>query len=279
MNVGDGWDWELRKDLVDTIKEILFDSEEIDPEDYDKSDISAAKSRHSDFNLIDDEVWFTTFRRAACEYNLQKDHEEVESRHFQPRGRFNNYTSKSTASKVLWEFNIRSKIRCIVDLIFFCQCPQLKCCTSGKKQSSPPKGSTNTLQEKSISKELHTQIMSASPPTELVLPHVVSDWMDTSNSRRSHVLIALPSGMRAADLLDLKLKNSNSVVVLEMKWPMDLFSASRILSHSRYNNHYHHGHPKWIALQDTINKAMGTKKFLHPCLASSFRHLGISSQK
>jgi hypothetical protein len=79
--------WQFEKKLATTIKETLFDTGVVDPTSYNKADIIAAKYEHSDF-LIDEDVWCVAFRRAACEYNLQKDHEEVESRRFQPRGRY-----------------------------------------------------------------------------------------------------------------------------------------------------------------------------------------------
>ena len=88
MDTGENWGWQPEEETLGTaIKEILFDTGDVDPEAYEQADISAAKGKDSRFS-VDDATWFTAFRRAACEYNLEKDHEEVESCHRQRRGRY-----------------------------------------------------------------------------------------------------------------------------------------------------------------------------------------------
>lgn len=57
----------------------------------------------------------------------------------------------------------------------------------------------------------------------------------------------------------MKEENNKSVITGEIAWPKDLFSAKRVLTHFRYNGYYHPNHPKWIALQDAMNKAMANK--------------------
>jgi len=74
-------EWQERKQLVASIKELLFDKNKVDPGSYDKAQIIAAKSLDRKFYSIEEDDWLTYFRRAACEWNLDKDHEEVEARH------------------------------------------------------------------------------------------------------------------------------------------------------------------------------------------------------
>ena len=76
------------KKVSSTIKEILFDTGLVDPRSYDKSEIAAAKCKHSKLSTIDDDVWCVAFRRVACEYNLGENHKEIKSRKIQSRGRY-----------------------------------------------------------------------------------------------------------------------------------------------------------------------------------------------
>jgi len=100
-------------------------------------------------------------------------------------------------------------------------------------------------------------------PNELDLQHVVSEWEDKYQNSRCHVVMVLPSGMHLGDLLGGSFNDDNSEVFVDMLLPSDCSDVRRILSHARYNNHYHDGHPKWIALQKSINENMhkGSHRF------------------
>ena len=52
-----------------------------------------------------------------------------------------------------------------------------------------------------------------------------------------------------------------SFLVIDLKWPADVFSAKRILSHARFHGYYSSRHPKWIALQRVLDKSMRCNKF------------------
>ena len=56
---------------------MLFDAEGINPGSYDKSAVVEAKHKHSQFSSLADEEWFAAFRRAASDYILEEDHNEV----------------------------------------------------------------------------------------------------------------------------------------------------------------------------------------------------------
>ena len=95
MNIRDKVAWRREKEIASTIKETLFDTGVVNPRTCYKADVAAAKCKHSDFSTVDDDAWCVLFRRAACEYTLQEDHNEVESRHLQPRGCY-RVSSKSS---------------------------------------------------------------------------------------------------------------------------------------------------------------------------------------
>jgi hypothetical protein len=101
--------------------------------------------------------------------------------------------------------------------------------------------------------------MTSPAPIELALQHVVSQWEDIHQNKRSHIVLVLPSGVSAKHLLPCRLVDNNSSLVGEIQWVNDSSSVRRILTHSRYNEHYHAGHPKWIALQGALDKARGNK--------------------
>ena len=96
-------------------------------------------------------------------------------------------------------------------------------------------------------------------PVELRLEHVVTEWVDEYGNDRSHALLVMPSGMSVDDVSEVVVVGSH--LRIRLKWPADMFSAKRILSHARFNDHYHPGHPKWIALQRAQDEAMGNKDF------------------
>ena len=103
--------------------------------------------------------------------------------------------------------------------------------------------------------------------TNLKLQNVVSDWNDMYQNKRAHALVVLPAATSANNLCGVTLEEENSEVNFEFDWPADLSKVDRILTHSRYNNHYTRSHPKWIALQGSFDGAIGNK----PCFKSKFK--------
>ncbi len=75
-----------------------------------------------------------------------------------------------------------------------------------------------------------------------------------------HVIIPMTTAMKNEDVLRWKVKNDELVV--DIKLPQDMFSAERLLSHSRFIPSYHDEHPKWIALQMEANTVMGAREHI-----------------
>ena len=103
--------------------------------------------------------------------------------------------------------------------------------------------------------------------TNLKLQNAVSDWNDMYQNKRAHALVVLPAATSAKNLCEVTLEEENSVVNFEFNSPADFSKVDRILTHSRYNNHYTPNHPKWIALQGSLDGAIGKKS----CFKSKFK--------
>jgi adenylate kinase family enzyme len=93
MNIGN---WSKRRELGEAIKRLLFDTNIVDPRSYNKSIAIAAKRHDKTFSSIEDGVWLTSFKRAASEYSLKLDHDEVEARHAQKEKSVKNKSTKTT---------------------------------------------------------------------------------------------------------------------------------------------------------------------------------------
>ena len=74
--------WIDRRSLGTAIKATLFqsNSNRVDPREYTKSTALQAKRQHKQFSSVEDEEWFTAFRRAASEYNLVEDYKNIKGR-------------------------------------------------------------------------------------------------------------------------------------------------------------------------------------------------------
>jgi hypothetical protein len=70
-------DWTDRQRLGELIKTTVFDLKLLDPKDYDKERITALKQLVNQFLGVDDNLFFTVFRRSASEFTLSKDLEAV----------------------------------------------------------------------------------------------------------------------------------------------------------------------------------------------------------
>ena len=97
-------------------------------------------------------------------------------------------------------------------------------------------------------------------PRNLCLESKVSEWYDKYGHKRSHVFCAGYSGMTEEDIEDVEVINNGSALKFILKWPAEMFFANRILTHTRFGNHYNQLHPKWIALQKKMNEGMGKEK-------------------
>ena len=64
--------------LGDLIKSVVFEQNFLDPNNYDKQRIAALKKSVSIFSAVDNNLFFTVFRRSASEYLLAKDLDTVE---------------------------------------------------------------------------------------------------------------------------------------------------------------------------------------------------------
>ena len=133
--------------------------------------------------------------------------------------------------------------------------------TVNKKLSVSAKAKAMSIENSNI-KHTDTHAVVSSVPKQLKIQHAVSDWTDPHQNKRSHVLILLPSGVSVANLVSMGLEDNNSLLVFGIKWVDDMYKVERMLSHSRYGNHYTQSHPKWIALQGALDKKMGNKSSL-----------------
>lgn len=70
--------WPHRRDLERIIKEKLFDTGLIDPRSYNKNTVAEAKEYHTIFSSLKDEEFIILFRRAASEYTLEEDYDNIE---------------------------------------------------------------------------------------------------------------------------------------------------------------------------------------------------------
>jgi len=120
---------------------------------------------------------------------------------------------------------------------------------------------------KSLSRTAHPQTSTrmitkenTSPPIELCLPHAVSAWKDCGQNERSHVLVAMPSGMRPVDRVEPKLIKEGSVLEVGLKCQSDMFSAKQLMSHTQFANHYDESNPTFIAIQESMDAMMGKCK-------------------
>ena len=80
-------------------------------------------------------------------------------------------------------------------------------------------------------------------------------WHDKDGNERILVIIPMTTAMRAEDLLRTTIRDAD--LVIDLKLPNDMFSAQRILAHSRFvQDHYSDIHPKMIALKLAAGEIM-----------------------
>ena len=65
--------WTDQQLFGDLIKSVVFEQNLLGPKDYDKQRIAALKKSVSIFSAVDNDLFFTVFRRSASEYLLAKD--------------------------------------------------------------------------------------------------------------------------------------------------------------------------------------------------------------
>ena len=71
--MNEGASWPRRLNLGKAIKEKLFDTNLLNPRDYDKAALEQIRQHHREFASVDEDEWFIACRRAASEYKLAED--------------------------------------------------------------------------------------------------------------------------------------------------------------------------------------------------------------
>jgi hypothetical protein len=91
--------------------------------------------------------------------------------------------------------------------------------------------------------------MAASPFVPRI-PALILTWANKYQNSRAHVLIAMPSGTKPGDLLNLTITKMDGVSVLHVKWkwPATMLDPTRMFGHSHFNGQLRMSHPKVIAL-------------------------------
>jgi hypothetical protein len=149
--------WTDQHRLGDLIKSVVFEQNLIDPKDCNKQRIAALKKSVSIFSAVDNNLFFTVFRRAASEYLLAKDLDAVE---------FMRASSTPAHPQTYQAFAPAA--------------PPAQ--TEAKQASSAPA----LLNGKQVDKP--NTMLSSSVHAHL---HVVSPWVDEKQNDRVHVLISI----------------------------------------------------------------------------------------
>ncbi len=149
--------WPQREILRTKIKQIVFARGLVDPKHYIKQQIIEVKASIPQFSALDSNLFFIAFQRAASEVILSNGLEAVELRH-------------SRAA------------------------PPVAVRATPDKVATPVKHSEKVPLLKHTEK-VPRSIMSASPFV-LHLPDIVSTWTDEYQNSRTHVLLAMPSGVK-----------------------------------------------------------------------------------
>lgn len=112
-------------------------------------------------------------------------------------------------------------------------------------------------------------------PFEISLPHLISCWTDEKHNERAHVLVAMPSGTRPADVISTQVTCGGASLDIVWKWPDEMFHAHRLFSHGRFKNVIGSGHPKFIALQQAMDKRKGSDEKVTAKLAIELPRSGF----
>ena len=212
-------DWTDRKRLGELLK-IVFIKQLINPNDYDKEHIIALKQSISQFSAVDDDLFFTAFRRSSSEYLLSKDLDAVESRctiHQGPRA------NQASAPAPL----------------------------ATKKESTPAPPQIVSSHRKQASKP-NTTMPSSS--FHVCLPHVVSNWIDEKQNGRVHVVIGMPSGTHLLKHTEIISTDSGPCLSVIWEWPQIMLDPTKVFSHSRFKRTIQASHPKVIAFVGETDK-------------------------
>jgi hypothetical protein len=214
--------WTDRKCLGDLIKSIVFDQKLLDPKDYDKQRIIALKKSVSIFSAVDEDLFFTAFRRSASEYLLLKDLDTVELRRA-------NQASSTPAPPQTNQVSTPAAPPQTAN-----QVPSAPAPPKIRKQVDKP----NTMPSSSVH----------------ALLHVVSSWVDKKQSDRVHVVISMPSGTHLLKKAEVVSTDSGSHLSVLWHWPQIMLDPVKMFAHSRFHGTIQANHPKVIAFVGETDK-------------------------
>jgi hypothetical protein len=212
--------WTDQHRLGDLIKSVVFEQNLIDPKDCNKQRIAALKKSVSIFSAVDNDLFFTVFRRAASENLLAKDLDAVE---------FVRASSTPAPPQTYQAFAPAA--------------PPAQ--TEAKQASSAPA----LLNGKQVDKP-NTMLLS-SVHARL---HVVSPWVDEKQNDRVHVLISMPSGTHILKKAEVVNTDSGSHLSLNWNWPQIMLDPVKMFGHSRFHETIKSNHPKVIAFVREADK-------------------------
>jgi hypothetical protein len=292
MSESDGSDWRERQQLGELIKEVCFTTGVVNPRKYDKPIILAAKSLHPQFGRSHADLWFTAFRRSASEYVLQEDQDAVgenSRRHCgrpqafspfdqpasasPPRAQLSPLPYNPTHSQASRHQQVSTMMNIIasgaqpfyIPLFRFDSLTILALAQLKKRYTTNKERCTTTFTHSDTMKQ----------PFEISLPHLISCWTDDKHNNRAHVLVAMPSGTRPADIISTQVAKGGSSLDIVWKWPDEMFDAHRLFSHSRFKGVIDSSHPKYIALQQAMHKQMGSAEKVTAKLAIELPRSGF----
>lgn len=107
-------------------------------------------------------------------------------------------------------------------------------------------------------------VTSFKQPFEIRLPHLISTWTDKNHNERAHVVIAMPSGTRAEDVVSLQVSNGGTSLDIVWNWPSEMTKFEdpmRIFTHGRFKS-ISSNHPKYIALGSQMKKMRGGNEWV-----------------
>ena len=226
-----------QEDIVSTIKKICFDTQDIDPQHLDRSVVIDAQNKHRLFIHINEEHFFSLFKRAASEWIL----DQVLS---------NKKTTTSDATKSTVPSTVASTVTNAGE-------------ASIRTRASPckPKMAANQTQKKATTK------------IEVMLPNVINPWVDNDRhgpNERVHIFAQLLSGachdhfhiFNTGQPASLEYSNGmTTTVVVPIKVNPSLYDADRMLSHPFFDNYIDGGHdPMVAALKMKTDAILGESK-------------------
>jgi hypothetical protein len=218
--------WTDQKRLKDLIKSVVFEQKLLDPKNYNKQRIIALKKTITFFSAVDDDHFFTGFRRSANEYLLLKDLDAVELRQA-------NQASSTPASLQTYQATTPAAPPQTANQVSSAPAPP-KIVPSHRKQVDKP----NTMPSSSVHACLH----------------VVSSWVDEKQNNRVHVVISMPSGTHLLKKAEVMSTDSGSHLSAFWHWPQIMLDSVKMFAHSRFHGTIQANHLKVIAFVGETDK-------------------------